>query len=95
MGLILVGISSWAEPELVHSDFYPAEAKTPAARLMYYASRFTVAEIDSSYHFFPTQRNLAFWLENTPNTFKFDVNYKHADFPTKNAVQMKELLGLT
>lgn len=73
MGRILVGISSWAEPELVRSDFYPAEVKTPEARLGYYASRFPVAEIDSSYHFFPTQRNLALWLENTPDGFTFDV----------------------
>ena len=73
MGQILVGISSWAEPELVRSGFYPAEVKTPEARLAYYASRFPVAEIDSSYHFFPTQRNLAFWMGNTPNGFIFDV----------------------
>ncbi len=73
MGRILVGISSWAEPELVRSGFYPAMVKTPAARLSYYASRFPVTEIDSSYHFFPTQRNLALWLENTPDGFSFDV----------------------
>ncbi|MDP3879235.1 MAG: DUF72 domain-containing protein [Dehalococcoidales bacterium] len=73
MGRIMVGISSWAEPELVRSGFYPAEVKTPQARLGYYAARFPVAEIDSSYHFFPTQRNLALWLENTPDGFTFDV----------------------
>lgn len=73
MGRILVGISSWAEPELVRGGFYPPDVKTPAERLSYYASRFSVAEIDSSYHFFPTQRNLALWLENTPDGFTFDV----------------------
>jgi uncharacterized protein YecE (DUF72 family) len=73
MGRILVGISSWAEPELVRSGFYPPEVKTAEARLGYYSSRFPVTEIDSSYHFFPTQRNLALWLENTPDGFTFDV----------------------
>jgi uncharacterized protein YecE (DUF72 family) len=73
MGRIRVGISSWAEPELLRSDFYPAEIKTPEARLSYYSSRFPIAEIDSSYHFFPTQRNLALWLENTPDGFIFNV----------------------
>ena len=73
MGRILVGISSWAEPELVRSGFFPDEVKTAEARLGYYASRFPVAEIDSSYHFFPTQRNLALWIENTPDGFTFDV----------------------
>lgn len=73
MGQILVGISSWADPELVQGDFYPAQAKTPEARLKYYSSRFSVAEIDSTYHFFPTQRNMTLWLENTPDGFVFDV----------------------
>ena len=73
MGRILVGISSWADPELVQSDFYPPEAGTPETRLRYYASRFPVAEIDSSFHYFPTQRNLALWFENTPKGFVFDV----------------------
>ena len=53
--------------------FYPADVKTPEARLGYYAARFPVTEIDSSYHFFPTQRNLALWLDNTPVGFAFDV----------------------
>lgn len=73
MGRILVGISSWADPGMVQSDFYPPQAKTPEARLKYYASRFSVAEIDSTYHFFPTQRNLSLWLENTPKGFVFDM----------------------
>jgi len=73
MGRILVGISAWADAGLVQSDFYPAQAKTPEARLKFYASRFSVAEIDSTYHFFPTQHNLTLWLENTPNGFAFDM----------------------
>lgn len=73
MGEILIGISSWADTELARSGFYPPEVKTPESRLSYYASRFPIAEIDSSYHFFPTQRNLALWLENTPGGFRFNV----------------------
>ncbi|MBI4289831.1 MAG: DUF72 domain-containing protein [Chloroflexi bacterium] len=73
MGRILVGISSWADPELVQSSFYPPGVKTPEARLSYYASQFPAAEIDSSYHFFPTRRNLQLWLANTPGGFSFDV----------------------
>jgi uncharacterized protein YecE (DUF72 family) len=73
MGRVLVGLSSWAEPELIQRGFYPADVNTPAARLRYYAARFPVAEIDSSYHFFPTQHNLKLWLDNTPGGFTFDV----------------------
>lgn len=71
---ILIGTSSWADHSLVESGlFYPPEVKTPAARLSYYSERFPVAEIDSSYHYFPTRQNLDLWLENTPAGFVFDI----------------------
>lgn len=73
MGRIIIGVSSWADPGLVKSGFYPGDVKTPAARLSYYASRFPVAEIDSSFRFFPTQRNLGLWLNATPAGFVFDM----------------------
>ncbi|OGO39757.1 MAG: hypothetical protein A2147_00170, partial [Chloroflexi bacterium RBG_16_57_8] len=73
MGRILVGISSWSEPAFVDSGFYPAEVKTAAQRLVYYASRFPVAEIDSTFHFFATTNNLKLWLDNTPDGFSFNV----------------------
>jgi uncharacterized protein YecE (DUF72 family) len=73
MGKILIGISSWSDPELIESGFYPPDIQTPAARLSFYSSNFPVAEIDSSYHYLPTQRNLEAWIEATPPGFKFDV----------------------
>jgi uncharacterized protein YecE (DUF72 family) len=73
MGRILVGISSWADRGLVESGYYPATVKTPAARLRHYSAEFPLAEIDASYHRFPTQKLLDFWLENTPPGFTFDV----------------------
>ncbi len=74
MSQILVGTSSWADHSLVESGlFYPPEVKTPAGRLRYYSEKFPIAEIDSSYHFFPTRQNLALWLDNTPPGFVFDV----------------------
>lgn len=73
MERVFIGISAWSEKTLVESGFYPREVKTPADRLKYYAQSFPIAEIDSSYHFFPTRRNLDLWLENTPPGFIFDV----------------------
>ncbi len=71
---VLVGTSSWADHTLVASGgFYPPEIKTPAERLRYYAAEFPIAEIDSSYHYFPTNRNLELWLGNTPPGFTFDI----------------------
>jgi uncharacterized protein YecE (DUF72 family) len=73
MTKVLIGISSWADTELVHGGFYPAGVDTPDARLKFYSSRFHLAEIDSSYHFFPTRRNLDLWLGNTPAGFSFNL----------------------
>ncbi len=74
MSNILIGTSSWADRSLVESGlFYPPEAKTPASRLRYYSERFPIAEIDSSYHYFPTRQNMTLWLENTPPGFVFDI----------------------
>ena len=70
----MVGTSSWADHSLVESGlFYPPEVKTPAGRLRYYSERFPIAEIASSYHFFPTRQNLTLWLDNPPPGFVFDV----------------------
>jgi len=74
MKKILVGTSSWADRSLVESGlFYPGEIKTPTDRLRYYAEKFPIAEIDSSYHYFPTQQNTSLWLDNTPVDFTFDI----------------------
>jgi uncharacterized protein YecE (DUF72 family) len=72
-GTILVGISSWADPELIESGFYPQSIKTSTERLGYYAANFQVVEMDSSYHFLPTLRNLTTWIEATPEGFLFDA----------------------
>jgi uncharacterized protein YecE (DUF72 family) len=72
-GKILVGISSWADPELIESGFYPPSVKMPSDRLGYYSANFQVVEMDSSYHFLPTLRNLTSWIEATPSGFLFDV----------------------
>ncbi|MBI2908506.1 MAG: DUF72 domain-containing protein [Chloroflexi bacterium] len=74
MGRILVGISSWHDQALIASGrFYPPEAKTTEARLEFYARRFLVAEVDSSYHRMPGRADVALWVEATPPGFVFDV----------------------
>lgn len=73
MSHIKIGISSWSDAAFVKSGFYPAEVKTAGERLAYYAGRFQLAEVDSTYHFFATSQNLKLWLENTSKHFTFDV----------------------
>lgn len=74
MGEILVGTTSWTDKALIDSGrFYPREAKSAEARLRYYATRFTVAEVDSTYYALPAGRIAQLWAERTPRGFVFDV----------------------
>lgn len=84
--LIRVGISAWTEPTLVKPGvFYPAGVSSAEDRLRYYASRFTLAEVDSTYYALPARQMAQLWVERTPDDFVFDVK-AHAlmtDHPTE------------
>lgn len=74
MGEILVGTASWTDATLIESGrFYPPQAKTPEARLRYYASQFPLVEIDSTYYALPNARTAQLWVERTPADFVFDA----------------------
>jgi uncharacterized protein YecE (DUF72 family) len=68
-----VGICSWTDKTLLRSGFYPAAASTPAKRLEYYASCFSVVEVDSSYYSIPAPREAFRWVAGTPEGFAFGV----------------------
>jgi uncharacterized protein YecE (DUF72 family) len=73
MGKVLVGISSWTEPTLIKSGWYPSEANTAEERLRYYASKFPIAEVDSTFYALPSAKTAQLWVERTPKTFRFDA----------------------
>ena len=74
MGEIRVGITGWTEPTLIkQSDFYPKDAKTAEARLRFYASKFPIVEVDSTYYAPPSERNAVLWIERTPKDFTFNI----------------------
>ena len=83
---IRVGIAAWTEPTLVKPGvFYPAGVSSAEERLRYYASRFTLAEVDSTYYALPARQMAELWVERTPDDFVFDVK-AHAlmtDHPTE------------
>ena len=73
-GRILVGNCSWTDPTLIASGgFYPAGVSSAAGRLGYYASRFPIVEIDSTFYGPPNERNAQLWVERTPPGFVFDI----------------------
>jgi uncharacterized protein YecE (DUF72 family) len=73
-GHVLIGTSSWTDPTLVKDgNFYPPGTKTAEARLRFYASRFPLVEVDSTYYFPPSEKNSVLWLERTPSSFTFNI----------------------
>ena len=74
MGRTLIGTSSWTDPTLVKDGhFYPPEARSAEARLRFYATRFPLVEVDSTYYFPPSERNAVLWIERTPPDFTFNI----------------------
>jgi uncharacterized protein YecE (DUF72 family) len=71
---ILIGSASWTDKTLIACGrFYPPQARTPEARLRYYATQFPIVEVDSSYYGMPTPQNAQLWAERTPEHFVFNV----------------------
>ncbi len=74
MGDILIGISSWTDPELAKDNrFYPAAARSAEAKLRFYASQFELVEADSTYYYLARPGVSAVWASRTPDGFLFDV----------------------
>jgi uncharacterized protein YecE (DUF72 family) len=99
MGDILVGTTSWTEKTLIDCGlFYPPSAKTPEDRLKYYATRFPVTEIDSSYYALPSERNAQLWAERTPENFTFHLKAfrlltGHQTAPSALPKDIREAIG--
>jgi uncharacterized protein YecE (DUF72 family) len=71
---VLVGTCSWTDATLVkETDWYPRKTMTAAQRLAYYASRFPIVEVDSTYYFPPTPELAATWVERTPPGFTMNI----------------------
>ncbi|MGY1436934.1 DUF72 domain-containing protein [Streptomyces reniochalinae] len=88
MGDILVGACSWADRGLVASGWYPPGRRDAEGRLRYYAERFPVVEVDTTYYALPRERNSRLWAERTPDGFVFDVKAFSllTGHPTRSAV---------
>ncbi len=70
-GRILVGTSSWADPGFVE-EWYPPGM--PARdRLPWYAQRFEVVEVNSTFYAIPETGTVTRWVRATPSGFVFDV----------------------
>jgi uncharacterized protein YecE (DUF72 family) len=55
------------------TDWYPHRTMSAQERLQFYAARFPVAEIDSTYYAPPAEQQARLWAQRTPDGFRFDV----------------------
>ncbi|MBW3562418.1 MAG: DUF72 domain-containing protein [Actinobacteria bacterium] len=74
MGEIRVGTASWTDRTLIEeADWYPKRSMSAEERLRYYADRFRMVEVDSTYYFPPSVALVEKWIDRTPDDFRFDV----------------------
>ena len=69
---IRVGTASWSEPEFVKAEWYP-KGLPAAQQLPFYAERFDMVELNSSFYAIPQARMCDRWTKVTPDGFLFNV----------------------
>lgn len=68
------GVAGWTDPSLLAAGaFYPVGCTTPEQRLRYYASRYSMVEVDATYYALPTRAMATAWATRTPDDFTFDI----------------------
>ncbi|MGZ6574200.1 MAG: DUF72 domain-containing protein [Solirubrobacteraceae bacterium] len=73
-GAVYTGSCSWTERTLLQeSDWYPQRSMTAEERLRFYASRFPLTEVDSTYYAPPREQQARLWAQRTPDGFRFNV----------------------
>ena len=92
-----MGTSSWADPGFV-KHWYP-KGLAARDRLRFYAERFEVVELNSSFYATPPRDNVERWSEITPAGFRFHVKLHrllswHATKPDALPPDMREGLEL-
>ncbi|SHN13757.1 DUF72 domain-containing protein [Rhizobacter sp. OV335] len=71
---IRIGTASWSHPALIDTGrFYPSEHMSPEERLHFYATQFTLVEVDSSFYAMTPPGMAQRWVERTPQDFVMNV----------------------
>jgi uncharacterized protein YecE (DUF72 family) len=86
-GQILVGTSSWADPGFV-AEWYP-QGMPARERLSWYAERFDLVEVNSSFYAIPEVPTVMRWAEVTPDRFTLD--YKLHKLLSRHSAELESL----
>lgn len=96
---VRVGTCGWTEQGLIEADsFYPSLEMNAQQRLRFYASRFPVVEVDSSFYAVPSEQNSILWVERTPPHFIFNIKAlglftQHSVITRSLPVRIRELMA--
>src|SRR5437899_3006455 len=86
-GRVLVGTSSWADPGFV-AEWYP-QGMPSRERLPWYAERFDIVEVNSSFYAIPEVATVIRWAEVSPDGFTFD--YKLHKLLSRHSAEVESL----
>jgi uncharacterized protein YecE (DUF72 family) len=91
--VIEVGTASWTDKTLLDSGWYPKSANSAEKRLAYYAGKFPVVEVDSTYYGPPAEQTTKLWAQRTPDNFTFNIKAFSmlTGHPTKVSALYKDL----
>ena len=71
---VRIGTASWTDPEFIKAGWYPPGVKSDAAaRLRYYAERFSMVEVNASFYALPGVATTTAWAARVPEGFRFHV----------------------
>jgi uncharacterized protein YecE (DUF72 family) len=88
------GIAGWIDKSLIDSKlFYPMKTTSSEERLHFYASQFSLVEVDSTYYGMPKPENSDLWVARTPPGFTFDIKSfsLFTNHPTKAMALPKDI----
>jgi len=88
------GIAGWVDKSLIDSKlFYPLQVKTSEERLQFYATQFSLVEVDSAYYGMPKPENSELLVARSPPGFTFDVKSfsLFTNHPTKAMALPKDI----
>jgi uncharacterized protein YecE (DUF72 family) len=94
--VVLTGSCSWTDRTLVaDGGWYPKRTMSAEERLRFYAARFPLTEIDSTYYAPPAEQQARLWADRTPEGFRFDVKAYSllTGHPTRPGSLWKDLRG--
>ncbi len=89
MGEILLGTSGWDYPEWVGRVYPPRGAED---KLRYYAGRFPIVEVNSTFYHLPSVNVAASWARRTPSKFRFAAKFPQSITHERQLVGANEQL---